>query len=91
MRFLILLSLKREHCSLQKNITWNCVLNENFNFIETLDLYTLLGNAISNSIEAVSEFEKPDNKVIIIKSFRHGNIIHIWISNRFKKDNKIQE
>ena len=47
------------YCSLHE-IQWNCVADGSFlSFVDVVDLYTMLGNALDNAIESV---EKADNK-----------------------------
>jgi sensor histidine kinase regulating citrate/malate metabolism len=57
-----------EKCLLceKENITLTCIADgEKISFISVTDLYSLLGNAIDNAIEAVLQFEDQDKRSII--------------------------
>ena len=45
-----------------------------FSFMNTADVYSLFGNAISNAVEAVQKLEDPEKKVIDILSERRGEL-----------------
>lgn len=44
-------------------------------FIETIDLYAILGNAIDNAIEAVSKFEEVEKRQIDVMIHRQQNFL----------------
>ncbi len=52
-------------------------------FMQTMDVYSLFGNAISNAVEAVEKLENPEKKIIDIVSERKGDLISIHIRNYF--------
>ena len=53
------------------------------NFIENEDIYSLFGNLIDNSIEAVNQLDD-NEKIISLKIKQVGNIVSISIKNRYK-------
>lgn len=50
-------------------------------FMETLDIYSLLGNALDNAIEAVSKIEEKEKKVISMNLEKKGDTIFISVRN----------
>lgn len=44
-------------------------------FIETIDLYAILGNALDNAIEAVEKFEDPEKRQIDVMIHRQKNFL----------------
>ena len=57
-----------------------------FSFMQTMDIYSLFGNAVSNAMEAVSKLGDPDKKIIDITSERIGDMVNIRICNYFDGD-----
>lgn len=41
-------------------------------FIETIDLYAILGNAMDNAMEAVEKFAEPEKRQIDVTIYRKG-------------------
>ena len=62
-----------------------------FSFMNTADVYSLFGNAISNAVEAVQKLEDPEKKVIDILSERRGELISIHVSNFFNGELRISD
>ena len=62
-----------------------------FSFMNTADVYSLFGNAISNAVEAVQKLEDPEKKVIDILSERRGELISIHVSNFFNGELEISD
>ena len=61
-----ILAEKSLYCS-SKNITFSCSIKKaNLDFIDVMDLYALLGNAIDNAIECVEQFDEDNKKVISV-------------------------
>ena len=54
-----------------------------FCFMDTMDVYSLFGNAIDNAVEAVRRLKDPEKKVISIVTERKGNLININVSNYY--------
>ncbi len=61
-----ILAEKSLYCSSQ-GITFSCSIKKaNLDSIDVMDLYALLGNAIDNAIECVTQFEDDNKKVISV-------------------------
>ncbi len=61
-----ILAEKSLYCS-SKKITFSCSINSaKLDFIDVMDLYALLGNAIDNAIECVSKFKEDSKRVISV-------------------------
>ena len=52
-------------------------------FMNTMDVYSLFGNAVENAVEAVRRVEDPDKKLIDILSEKHGAMVNVRVSNIF--------
>lgn len=70
-----ILTEKSLYCrSHQINIT--CVADgSQMDFIDTIDLYAILGNALDNAIEAVQKFEEPEKRQIDVTIHRQQNFL----------------
>lgn len=62
-----------------------------FSFMNTADVYSLFGNAISNAVEAVQKLDDPEKKVIDILSERRGDLICIHVTNFFNGEIEITD
>ena len=60
-------------------------------FMQTMDVYSLFGNAISNSVEAVEKLQDPEKKIIDIVSECRGDLVSIHISNYFSGALQIED
>lgn len=70
----------------------NCVVDgSKLAFIDSVDLYTILGNAIDNAIEAVNQFEEKDKRLIDIFIYNNKGFLVINIVNPIKEDLKFKE
>lgn len=79
----VILNEKTLLCN-NKNIRFTCIVDGNaLNFIENEDIYSLFGNLIDNSIEAVNQLDD-NEKIISLKIKRVGNIVSISIKNGYK-------
>ena len=52
-------------------------------FMQTMDVYSLFGNAVSNAVEAVEKLDDPEKKIIDIVSERRGEMVSIHICNYY--------
>lgn len=85
----VILNEKTLLCN-NKNIRFTCIVDGNaLNFIENEDIYSLFGNLIDNSIEAVSELND-NEKIISLKIKQVGNIVSISIKNGYKGTIKME-
>ena len=67
-----------------KSIRFTCIVDGNaLNFIENEDIYSLFGNLIDNSIEAINQLDD-NEKIISLKIKQVGNIVSISIKNGYK-------
>lgn len=79
----VILNEKTLLCN-NKNIRFTCLVDGNaLNFIENEDIYSLFGNLIDNSIEAVNQLDD-NEKIISLKIKQVGNIVSISIKNGYK-------
>lgn len=53
------------------------------NFMETVDVYSLLGNALANAIEAVRLVDDPEKRIIHITTERRGDLLNIEVVNYY--------
>ena len=69
----------------KENIAIECTikLTEKI-YIDELELGVLIGNALDNAIEAVSELENTENRRIQLKIFSTGDMLSIEVSNPTK-------
>lgn len=76
-----ILTEKSLHCR-ARQIQVSCVADgSQMDFIDTIDLYTLLGNAMDNAIEAVEQFKEPEKRQIDVMIYRQQNFLVIHIMN----------
>jgi hypothetical protein len=69
------------YCKLH-GIQWTCVADGKIlDFMDVVDLYTLLGNAIDNAIESVEQLENPQQKIISVKIWQRASFAVIQIEN----------
>lgn len=54
------------------------------NFMDVIDLYTILGNLLDNAIECVRELKNPQKRVISISIFSRANLIFIQCENYYE-------
>lgn len=70
-----ILTEKSLYCK-DRGIQVTCVADgSQMDFIETIDLYAILGNAIDNAIEAVSKFEEVEKRQIDVTIHRQQNFL----------------
>ncbi len=76
-----ILTEKSLYCK-DKEITVSCVADgSQMNFIDTADLYAILGNALDNAIEAVVKLESEEQKQIDVMVYRKQNFLVMNIVN----------
>lgn len=70
-----ILTEKSLYCK-DREIKVSCVADgSQMDFIETVDLYAILGNAMDNAIEAVEKFEDPQKRQIDVMIHRQQNFL----------------
>lgn len=73
-----LLSCEREKIRLDCIVDGQCV-----DFIRPADLYTLVGNAIDNAVEAVSKIENPEKRSVSLSVRKSMNMVLIHVDNEY--------
>lgn len=70
-----ILTQKSLYCK-RRDIQVTCVADgSQMDFIETIDLYAILGNALDNAIEAVEKFEESEKRQIDVMIYRQKNFL----------------
>lgn len=76
-----ILTEKSLYCK-DKEIQVSCVAEgKQMDFVNTIDLYAILGNALDNAIEAVEKFEEREKRQIDVLIYRKQNFLVINIMN----------
>ena len=79
------------YCSMQ-GIRWNCAVDDtSLDFIDRMDLYVLLGNALDNAVEAVQRIEDKTNRIIQLQIRRKDQFVHIRLENSFEGELEWQD
>lgn len=76
----------------KRGIQVSCVADgSQMDFINTVDLYTILGNALDNAIEAVEKFRDKEKRQIDVLIYRERGFLVINIINPFKEQLMYEE
>lgn len=76
-----ILTEKSLYCK-EKNILVSCVADgSQMDFINAVDLYAILGNALDNAIEAVEKFTEKEKRQIDVLIYRQQNFLAMNIIN----------
>jgi len=79
-----ILTEKSLYCK-EKGITVSCVADgSQMGFINTIDLYAILGNAMDNAVEAVEKLQQKENRQIDVMIYRQQQFLVINIVNPMK-------
>lgn len=79
-----ILTEKSLYCK-QKGIVVSCVADgSQMEFIHTVDLYAILGNALDNAMEAVEKFKHTEKRQIDVLIYRQQNFLVMNIINPIK-------
>ena len=79
-----ILTEKSLYCK-KKGIIVSCVADgSQMDFIDTVDLYAILGNAIDNAIEAVEKFQTREKRQIDVLIYRQQQFLAINVINPIK-------
>lgn len=80
-----ILTEKSLYCK-DRGIVVSCVADgSQMDFINPFDLYSILGNALDNAIEAVEQFRNPDKRQIDVLIYRQQKFLVINIINPLEK------
>lgn len=86
-----ILTEKSLYCK-ERGIVVSCVADgSQMEFINTVDLYAILGNAIDNAIEAVEKFEHEEKRQIDVLIYRQQNFLVMNITNPLKENLVFEE
>ena len=78
-----LLAEKAERARLD-GIRFNiCVDLKPFDFLKSIDLVTILGNAIDNAVEALQMLPEGQERIVYMKTTQYANLAVLRISNQF--------
>lgn len=81
-----ILTEKSLYCK-EREITVSCVADgSQLDFINTIDLYAILGNALDNAIEAVEKFKHKEMRQIDVMIYRQQNFLVMNIVNPIKEN-----
>lgn len=81
-----ILSEKSLYCE-KHHINLTCIVDANqLDFMSTLDIYALLGNALDNAIESVSRHKDEDKRVISFTISANESFLCIQTNNYFEGD-----
>ena len=65
-------------------IKLDCIVDgESVAFIRPADLYTLVGNAIDNAVEAVRKISNPEQRIITLSVRKNMNMVLIHVDNAY--------
>ena len=73
-----LLSCERDQIKLDCIVDGKCV-----DFIRPADLYTLVGNAIDNAVEAVRKIENPEKRIVTLSVKESMGMVLIHVDNEY--------
>ena len=86
-----ILTEKSLYCK-ERGITVSCVAEgELLSFMQTMDLYSLFGNALDNAIEAVEKLIEEDMRQIDVLIHRQQNFLMINVLNPVGEELKFEE
>lgn len=79
-----ILTEKGLYCS-SHGIQWICVADGSFlGFVDLMDLYTLMGNALDNATESVEKADEPEKRFISVSIRRERGFALIQIKNHME-------
>ena len=75
---------KGQYCRMH-GIHWNCAVDDtDLHFIDRMDLYVLLGNALDNAIEAVEQVQDEHRRIIQLTISRKDDFVNIRLENSYE-------
>lgn len=79
------------YCKLH-HIQWTCVADGKLlDFMEDVDLYTLMGNALDNAIESVNKIEKEEDRVICVRLWKKNNFAVLQVENSYTGECQVKD
>lgn len=86
-----ILSEKSLYCEKHK-IKLSCIVDSaHLDFMSTMDIYALLGNALDNAIECVSKYKSEEKRVVSLTISAQGSFLCIQTNNYFDGELKFQD
>ena len=86
-----ILSEKGLYCE-EHNIRLTCIADAtHMDFMSTIDLYALIGNALDNAIECVRKYEDKEKRTISLNISANGGFLCIQTNNYVEKQVTFQE
>lgn len=71
----------------KQGITMACIVDGKcFGFMDTVDLYAIFGNALTNAIESVSKINDADKRMISVMAFERMNVLFIQFENYYESE-----
>ena len=69
----------------QQGITWTCMADgRRLDFMNAVDLYSILGNALDNAIESVRSIEDPARRVIAVTLHGKEGLVILQVENYYQ-------
>ena len=79
----LLLGQKALLCE-KKGIRFDCAADgKALDFLKPADIYSLLGNALDNAIEAAGQVADPERRCIHLRAARQGNMVSVCVENLY--------
>lgn len=76
-----ILSRKNIYC-LEKEIRFTCIVDgQLLNFMDTMDICSLFGNALDNATEAVLRLPDKEQRLVNLRVFKRGHLAMILVEN----------
>lgn len=86
-----ILSEKSLYCE-KHQIKLTCIIDSSqLDFMSTLDIYALLGNALDNAIECVSKYQDTEKRVISLTISARDSFLCIQMNNYFEGELKMED
>ena len=86
-----ILTRKNQYCAAH-NINFTCLADGKLlNFLETLDICSIFGNALDNAIEYVEKNPDPDKRMIKLKIFSQNSFLMICLENYCEEEINLQQ
>lgn len=76
----------------QEQIKLDCIVDGKcVDFIRPADLYTLVGNAIDNAVEAVRKIDNPEERIVFLSVRQNMNMVLIHVDNTYRGEIKLHD
>jgi hypothetical protein len=86
-----ILSEKSLYCE-RHGIRLSCIVDaEYMDFMSTLDIYALLGNALDNAIECVRKYKDEEKRVVSLNISRRGDFLCIQTDNFYEGTSQMED